>query len=126
MDNAVDNIGAEIEAEANVEEADISVDTVAPMELKVIVTLKGDRGSIGISAPQCDPVFTIFEGGLQTALERLPGLVEEARSRWAQSPRYPKCQAPLPSQVQPPPQPVQHSAPRRQSGPKEGNMQRMF
>ena len=124
MDNMVDMDATEVEAEGNVEKEDIGTDIPAQMELKVVVTLKGGRGFIGIQSPQCDPVFTTFEGGLEAALERLPGMVEEARNRWAQSPRYPKCQTPLPSQIQPPPQPVR-SAPRQAHAPKEG-MQRML
>jgi sRNA-binding carbon storage regulator CsrA len=26
-------------------------------ELKVVISLKGDKASVGIQAPECDPVF---------------------------------------------------------------------
>lgn len=71
-------------------------------EVKVVIALKDGRTSIGVRAPDCDPIFDIQEGGLEAALERIPGLVEEARQRWAESPLYPKCESPLPSQATPP------------------------
>jgi len=70
-------------------------------ELKVVITLKGERGTIGIQAPNCDPVFSLFEGGLEQALEWVPGLVSEATERWEQSPRYPRTKHELT-----PPQPA--------------------
>lgn len=84
-------------------------------EIKVVITLKGDRGAIGVMAPDCDPVLVTLEGGLESALERVPGLVEEARQRWAESPRYPKCESPLPSQTPPPSTPAR--TPQRQAAP---------
>lgn len=67
-------------------------------ELKIVIVLKGERGSVGIQAPECDPVFAIIEGGLDTALGRVPEMVAEAKHRWEETPRYPKCTSPLPSQ----------------------------
>lgn len=70
-------------------------------ELKVVISLKGEKGTIGIQAPNCDPVFSLFEGNLEQALGRVPGLVSEARERWEQSPRYPRTKHELT-----PPQPA--------------------
>lgn len=71
-------------------------------ELKVIVALKEDKGSIGVQAPDCDPIFRTFEGDLGVGLERVPGVLEEARQLWEANPQYPKCESPLPSQTAPP------------------------
>jgi len=81
-------------------------------EIKVVVALKENRGSIGVQSPDCDPIFLTFEGDLGLALERVPGLVAEARQRWESNPRYPKCETPLPSQA-PPAQPAPRSASRQ-------------
>jgi hypothetical protein len=70
-------------------------------EIKVVIALKENRGSIGVQSPNCDPLFVTFEGELEVALEKVPGLVAEARQRWEENPRYPKCESPLPSQTQP-------------------------
>jgi len=69
-------------------------------EIKIVIILKGNRGSVGIQSPDCDPLFTTFEGDLRAALEKVPGLVEEANRRWDQSPKYPKCQTTLPEASQ--------------------------
>jgi len=70
-------------------------------ELKVVISLKGDRASVGVQAPECDPVFFAVEGTLETALEAVPGFVEEAKTHWEASKLNPKCETPLPSQTQP-------------------------
>jgi len=59
-------------------------------QMKVVITLKGNKGSIGIQSPDCDPVLSIHEGDLQALLEMVPAMVEEARQRWDSNPRYPK------------------------------------
>jgi len=82
-------------------------------EVKVVISLKGNKGSIGIQSPKCDPVFTTFDGDLGLALERVPGLVGEARQKWNTNPQYPKCETPLPSQQAPRPTPTTRPAPRQ-------------
>ena len=72
-------------------------------EIKIVIVLKENRGSVGIQSPECDPVFATFEGDLRAALEKVPGMVEEANRRWDSNPRYPKCQSPLPQTPQPAP-----------------------
>jgi hypothetical protein len=64
-------------------------------EIKVVIFLKGTKGSIGIQSPNCDPVFSVVEGDLPAVLERVPGLVNEARAKWGSNPRYPKCETNL-------------------------------
>ena len=70
-------------------------------ELKVVISLKGDKASVGVQAPECDPVFFGLEGTLKTTLKAVPGFVEEAKTRWGTSKLNPKCETPLPSQAQP-------------------------
>lgn len=64
-------------------------------DLKIVISLKGTVASVGIQAPDCDPVFSMVEGDLPAVLESVPGLVEEARRRWDSNPRYPKCETKL-------------------------------
>jgi len=70
-------------------------------ELKVVISLKGDKASVGVQTPECDPVFFGLEGDLRTTLKAVPKFVEEAKNRWETSKLYPKCETPLPSQAQP-------------------------
>ena len=72
-------------------------------ELKVVISLKGDKALVGIQAPECDPAFFGHEGDLQTTLKAVPTFIQEAKTRWQASKLYPKCQTPLPSQTQPEP-----------------------
>lgn len=74
-------------------------------EIKVVIALKGSQGFIGVQAPNCDPIFATLEGGLEAALGRVPGLLEEALRRWEANPRYPKAERPTPIPMpEPPPQ----------------------
>jgi hypothetical protein len=70
-------------------------------ELKLVISLKGDRASVGVQAPECDPLFFGIEGDLGTVLSGVPGFVEEARRRWETNKLYPECESPLPSQAKP-------------------------
>ena len=92
-------------------------------EIKVVLTLKENGGFVGLQAPDCDPVFTPFAGELEAFLGRIPDLVRDARQRWDQNPRYPKCESPLPSQAAPPSPQQAPSAPRRS---RDEDQPRMF
>jgi len=70
-------------------------------ELKVVISLKGDKASVGVQVPECDPVLFSLEGDLKTALKAVPKFVEEAKTRWETSKLNPKCETPLPSQAKP-------------------------
>lgn len=92
-------------------------------EIKVVISLKVGGGSIGLQSPDCDPILTIFEGDLGTALERVPELVQQAQDKWAENARYPKADLPKPSTPEPRQvQPVQS----RQSTQAKSPQQTMF
>ena len=65
-------------------------------EIKVVILSRGDRSSVGVQSPGCDPVFTVVDGDLEEALERVPDVLEEARTKWAEAPRYPRGEVPTP------------------------------
>jgi len=75
-------------------------------EIKVVISLKGNQGFVGVQSPNCDPVFELMDGELQVFLDRAPGLVQEAKEKWAENPLNPKCESPLPSQAKPPSPPA--------------------
>jgi len=92
-------------------------------EIKVVISVKDSRGSIGLQSPDCDPVFTSLEGDLETALARVPELVQQAQEKWAESARYPKADVPKP----PPPPPRQaQSGQTQRPSPAETPRPRMF
>lgn len=69
-------------------------------EVKIVINLKDGRDSalIGISKPTCDPIFATAIGGWGSVVTRLQELLDEAEAKWAENPRNPKCETPLPSQ----------------------------
>lgn len=72
-------------------------------ELKVVITMKGDRAIVGIQAPDCDPIFTTHEGGLPAVLAKVPALVKGANEKWDANPKNPQTVRPEP---EPAPEPV--------------------
>jgi len=70
-------------------------------EIKIVITIKGDKGLVGIQSPNCDPVISIHKGDLQSLLGAVPAMVEEAKKRWGSNPRYPKSDF----KPEPPPSP---------------------
>ncbi len=69
---------------------------MAREELRVNITIKGDRIFLGAQATDCDPKMATMQGNLQTALERIPSFVEEANQQWDAAPRNPKSTIPEP------------------------------
>jgi len=67
-----------------------------PKEVKVILTFKGNRASVGIQQTDCDPVFFKKEGALGDVLAAIPDFVVTAGQKWGTSPRYPKAELPTP------------------------------
>jgi len=65
-------------------------------QLKIVISLNSERSSVGISKPDCDPVFNTVEGGLDAVIARLPELVRAAEEKFAASPRNPQSNLPEP------------------------------
>lgn len=64
-------------------------------ELKIVIVLKENRASVGIQGPECDPVLSLVNGILPEVLATIPAMVDQARAKWAEDPRYPKCEIKL-------------------------------
>ena len=65
-------------------------------QMKIVIMLNGERSSVGISKPDCDPVFNVVEGGLDAVIARLPELVHAAEEKFATAPRNPQSNLPEP------------------------------
>ena len=92
---------AEGEATTPVQEAPAVVATDVPKpekdtELKVVIILKANKAMLGVQSPDCDPVYKTMEGDLASVLQVVPMLVDEAKTKWTASPRYPKADLPKP------------------------------
>ena len=70
-------------------------------QVKIVVTYKGGKGMVGVSKPDCDPVFSRIEGDLAEVIASVSRLVDQARATWETNPKYPKADLPAP----PPPPP---------------------
>ena len=69
----------------------------SPEELKVVVSVKGGRATIGVQQPKSDPHIESFDGHDLPGLAReVPAVTERARARWEDEPRYPAHVKPAP------------------------------
>jgi len=73
--------------------------------LKIIITYKEGKGTVGISKPDCDPKLSLEEGSLEEIASRVPELVKQSEAQWAENPKYPKCEIDLT-----PPKPAKSTA----------------
>lgn len=70
-------------------------------DLRVVIDLKDGKASVGIQAPECDPVFFAHKGDLAAVLGVVEDFVDVARKRWEKTKLNPECETPLPSQAKP-------------------------
>ena len=76
--------------------------------LKVVLSIKGGRGIIGVQQPSADPHIESFDGlDLSGLAQEVPEVVERARARWEIEPRHPAYVKPSP--------PAQRQRQRRQA-----------
>ena len=71
--------------------------TGAAEDLKVVVSIKGGRATIGVQQPSSDPHIESFDDGDLAGLtqEVLP-VIERARAKWEDEPKYPAHARPAP------------------------------
>ena len=66
-------------------------------ELKVVLSIRGNRATIGVQRPSADPRIESFDGiDLSTLAQEVPEVVGRARARWEEEPRYPAYEKPAP------------------------------
>ena len=88
--------GAETAQEAQV--SDDAEEQAGPSDdLKVVVSRKGGRATIGVQQPSSDPHIESFDDRDLSGLTReVPAVIERARARWKDEPRYPAHARPAP------------------------------
>ena len=68
-----------------------------PEDLKVVVSIKGGRATIGVQRPASDPHIESFDDRDLSGLTReASAVVERARVRWQEAPKYPAYARPAP------------------------------
>ena len=68
-----------------------------PEDLKVVVSIKGGRATIGVQQPSSDPHIETFDDpDLSGLAQEVPAVIERARARWEDEPKYPAHERPAP------------------------------
>ena len=75
-----------------------------PDDLKVVVSLKEGRATIGVQQPSSDPHIEAFDDpDLSGLTQEVSAVIERARARWDEAPKYPAYARPAPSTRRRPP-----------------------
>ena len=65
--------------------------------LKVVVSIKGGRATIGVQQPSSDPHIEAFDGLDEAGVtHEVPAVIERARARWEETPKHPAHVRPAP------------------------------
>ncbi len=66
-------------------------------ELKVVVSMKGDRATIGVQQPSSDPHIESFDTNALSELgQEVAAVIERARAKWEDNPKHPAYERPAP------------------------------
>ena len=66
-------------------------------DLKVVLSLKGGRATIGVQQPSSDPHIESFDDpDLAGLTQELPSVIERARAKWEEEPKHPAHERPAP------------------------------
>ena len=68
-----------------------------PEDLKVVVSITGGRATIGVQQASSDPHIESFDDrDLAELTQEVPAVVERARAKWEDEPKYPAHERPAP------------------------------
>ena len=66
-------------------------------DLKVVVSIKGGRATIGVQQPSSDPHIESFDDAdLSGLTQEVPAVIERARAKWEGAPKHPAHEKPAP------------------------------
>ena len=69
----------------------------SPEDLKVVVSIKGGRATIGVQQPASDPHIESFDGQDLSGLpQEVSAVIERARAKWEDEPKHPAHARPAP------------------------------
>ena len=72
-------------------------ETVAAEDLKVVLTIKGGRATIGVQRTSSDPHIESFDDLDESGLtQEVSAVIERAKARWEDEPKYPAHVRPAP------------------------------
>ncbi len=68
-----------------------------PEDLKVVVSIKGGRATIGVQRPSSDPHIESFDDAdLAGLTQEVSAVIERARAKWEDEPKHPAHERPAP------------------------------
>ena len=87
----------EEQAPDDAEEQAVGDETGSPEDLKVIVSIKGGRATIGVQQPASDPHIESFDDPDVSGLtQEVWAVIERARAKWEDEPKHPAHERPAP------------------------------
>ena len=76
---------------------DVGEEAGQPEDLKVVVSIKGGRTTIGVQRPSSDPHIETFDDvDLAGLTQEVLPVIERARAKWEEEPRHPAHARPAP------------------------------
>ena len=79
------------------EDQAVGDETGSSEDLKVVVSIKGGRATIGVQQPSSDPYIESFDDAdLSGLTQEVPAVIERARAKWEEEPKYPAHERPAP------------------------------
>ena len=68
-----------------------------PEDLKVVMSIKGGRATVGVQRTSSDPhIETFDDGDLAGLTQEVPAVIERARAKWEDEPKHPAHARPAP------------------------------
>ncbi len=69
-----------------------------PEDLKVVVSVKDGKATIGVQQPSSDPHIESFDDAdLPGLTQEVPAVVDRARAKWEETPKHPAHERPAPT-----------------------------
>ena len=79
------------------DEQDAGDETGSSEDLKVVVSVKGGRATIGVQQPSSDPYIESFDDrDLSGLTQEVSAVIERARAKWEEAPKHPAHEKPAP------------------------------
>ena len=79
------------------EDQAVGDETGSSEDLKVVVSIKGGRATIGVQQPSSDPHIESFDDAdLSGLTQEVSAVIERARAKWEDEPKYPAHERPAP------------------------------
>ena len=76
---------------------DTDAEAASTDDLKVVVSIKGGRATIGVQRPESDPHIESFDGLDESGVtQEVPAVIGRARAAWEDAPKHPAYERPAP------------------------------